>query len=134
MSWSEEVGQGSELRRFQGCRHMFQRLYWRPVSLDAGGCGAGAALLTRSLSVAEVALEEKGFKAESALVDQMELPKGVGDDHGLRPFPRSDAVGAVGELGLLGQGFRSRLATSQMEEGGTDVNSGQLCCGSNDFG
>lgn len=81
-------------------------------------------LLTRSVRVVELVVGGKGCKAESALVDQMELPKGVGADQGLRVFPRSDAVGAVGELELLGQ--ESPLGMSQMEEG-TVGNSGQLC-------
>lgn len=57
--------------------------------MGAGG-GAGAELLTRSVRVVVLVVEGKGFKAESALVDQMELPKGVAVDQGLRVFPRSD--------------------------------------------
>lgn len=59
----------------------------------------------------------------------MELPNGAVADHGLRPFPRSEAVGAVGELELLGQECReSLLGMSQMEEAvAAVVNSGQLC-------
>lgn len=56
--------------------------------MEAGGDGAG--LLTRSVSGVELVVGEKGCKAESALVDQIELPKGVVADQGLRPFPRSD--------------------------------------------
>lgn len=82
------------------------------------------------MSVVELVVGGKGCKAESALVDQMELPKGVAADQGLRVFPRSDAVGAVGELELLGQECReSLLGMSQMEEAEAEaeVNSGQLC-------
>lgn len=44
------------------------------------------------------------------------------------------AVGAVGELELLGQECRgSLLGMSHIEEEGTLVYSGQLCCGSEDF-
>lgn len=93
--------------------------------MEAGGEGVG--LLTRSVRVVELVGGAKGCKAESALVDQMELPKGVVADQGLRVFPRSDAVGAVGELELLGQECRvSLLGMSHMEEG-TVGNSGQLC-------
>lgn len=89
--------------------------------------GDGAELLTRSVRVVELVVGVKGCKAESALVDQMELPKGVVVDQGLRVLPRSDAVGAVGELELLGQECReSVLGMSQMDEA-TGVNSGQLC-------
>lgn len=78
------------------------------------------------MSVVELVVGGKGCKAESALVDQMELPKGVVADQGLRAFPRSDAVGAVGELELLGQECRdSLLGMSQMDE--AEGNSGQLC-------
>lgn len=100
--------------------------------------------LTRSGSGVELVVAGKGFKAESAPVDQMELPNGVVVDQGLLVFPRSDwnnndrgvcvrtfpggslawrrtraltAVGAVGELELVGQECReSLLFTSQMEE------------------
>lgn len=93
--------------------------------MEAGG--DGAELLTRSVRVVVLVVGANGCKAESALVDQMELPKGVVVDQGLRVFPRSDAVGAVGELELLGQECReSVLGMSQMDEG-TVVNSGQLC-------
>lgn len=47
-------------------------------------------LLTRSVKVVVLVVGTKGCKAESALVDQMELLKGVGVDQGLRVFPRSD--------------------------------------------
>lgn len=60
----------------------------RVISVVAGGEGAG--LLTRSVRVVELLVGGKGFKAESALVDQMELPKGVVVDQGLRVVPRSD--------------------------------------------
>ena len=132
--------------------------------MEAGG--DGAELLTRSVRVVAFVVGAKGCKAESALVDQMELLYGVVVDQGLRVFPRSDfrkkektqksftivsnrkgicelhqhqirdltAVGAVGELELLGQEWReSLLDMSQMEEG-TVGNSGQLCWGSDDFG
>ena len=56
--------------------------------MDTGGDGAG--LLTRSVRVVELVVEGKECKVESALVDQMELPKGVVVDQGLRAFPRSD--------------------------------------------
>lgn len=56
--------------------------------MEAGGDGAG--LLTRSVRVVELVAGGKGCKAESALVDQMELPKGVVADQGLRAFPRRD--------------------------------------------
>lgn len=94
----------------------------------AGG-GDGAELLTRSVRGVEVVVGGKGFKAGSALVDQMELPKGVVVDHGLRPFPRSDVVEAGVELGVLVQECRGSvgLGMSQMEEGTVVVNSGQLC-------
>lgn len=93
--------------------------------VDAGGEGAG--LVTRSVSVVELVVGGKGCKAESALVDQMELPKGAVADHGLRDDPSRDAVGAVGELELLGQECReSLLGMSQMEEVEVEVNSGQL--------
>lgn len=69
----------------------------------------------------------KGCNAESALVDQMELPNGVVADQGLWVFPRSDAVGAVGELELLGQECRDSLLGMSQIEDGTVVNSGQLC-------
>lgn len=122
----------------------------------AGG-GDGAELLTRSVRGVEVVVGGKGFKAGSALVDQMELPKGVVVDHGLRPFPRSDygekklnkimnrkseylraasrhrkaltVVEAGVELGVLVQECRGSLGLgmSQIEEGTAVVNSGQLC-------
>lgn len=60
----------------------------RLISVEAGGDGVG--LLTRSVSGVGLVVGEKGCKAESALVDQIELPKGVVADQGLRPFPRSD--------------------------------------------
>lgn len=60
----------------------------RLISVEAGADGVG--LLTRSVSGVELVVGEKGCKAESALVDQIELPKGVVADQGLRPFPRSD--------------------------------------------
>lgn len=56
--------------------------------MGAGGNGAG--LLTKSVSVVELVVVGKGFKAESALVDQIELPNGVVADQGLGVFPRSD--------------------------------------------
>lgn len=56
--------------------------------MEAGGDGAG--LLTRSVRVAELVVGGNGCKAESALVDQMELLKGVVADQGLRAFPRND--------------------------------------------
>lgn len=127
MPLSEELGQGSELRLLHGWRHMFHGMYGRPISVEGDG-GGWAEPATRSVRAAEPVVGEKGFKAESALVDQMELPKGVVVDHGLEPFPRSDAVGAVGELELLGQECRgSLLCISQMEGGETVVNSDQLC-------
>lgn len=59
----------------------------RLISVVAGGDGAG--LFTRSVRVV-LGGGEKGCSAGSALVDQMELPKGVVVDQGLRPFSRSD--------------------------------------------
>lgn len=56
--------------------------------MEAGGDGVG--VVTRSVRVVELVGGAKGCKAESALVDQMELPKGVAADQGLRVFPRSD--------------------------------------------
>lgn len=56
--------------------------------MEAGGDGAG--LFTRSGRVVVLLAGAKGCKAESALVDQMELPKGAVADQGLRAFPRSD--------------------------------------------
>lgn len=47
-------------------------------------------LLTKSVRAAELVVAGKGFKAESALVDQMEFPNGVVVDQGLLVFPRSD--------------------------------------------
>lgn len=59
----------------------------------------------------------------------MELLKGVVADQGLRVVPRREAVGAVGELELLGQdGMESQMG------GETGLNSGQLDEGSDDFG
>lgn len=49
-----------------------------------------AALLTKSVRAVELVVAGKGFKAESALVDQMEVPNGVVVDQGLLAFPRSD--------------------------------------------
>lgn len=60
----------------------------RVISAVAGGDGAG--LVTKSVRVVELVVGGKGFKVESALVDQMELPKGAVADQGLREFPRSD--------------------------------------------
>lgn len=56
--------------------------------MEAGGDGVG--LATRSVRVVELVVGGKGCKAESALVDQMELPKGVVADQGFRAFPKSD--------------------------------------------
>lgn len=60
----------------------------RLISAGAGGETAGP--LTRSVRAAGLVAAGKGFKAESALVDQMELPNGVLVDQGLLVFPRSD--------------------------------------------
>lgn len=60
----------------------------RLISVEAGGDGAG--LLTKSVRVVELVVGGKACKAESALVDQMELPNGAVADQGLRVFPRSD--------------------------------------------
>lgn len=49
-----------------------------------------AAPLTKSLRAVELVVAGKGFKAESALVDQMELPNGVVVDQGLLVFPKRD--------------------------------------------
>lgn len=49
-----------------------------------------AAPLTKSVRAVELVVAGKGFKAESALVDQMELPNGLVVDQGLLVFPRSD--------------------------------------------
>lgn len=92
----------------------------------AGGDGAG--LLTNSGRVVELVVGGKECNAESAFVDQMELPNGVVADQGFRVLPRSDAVGAVGEPEVLGQEFgETLLGMSQMDAEGTAVNSGQLC-------
>lgn len=90
------------------------------------GAGPGARSDVRGEEPAADVAEGNGLRAESALVDQMELPKtGVVLDQGL--LPRSDAVGAVGELELLGQECKESLVgTSQMEED-TGVKSGQVC-------
>lgn len=98
--------------------------------MAAGGGGGddddGAGTPPRSLSAAGPPGRGNGWSAESALVDQMELPKGVVVDHGLRPPPRREEVGAVGELELLGHECRESLVgVSQMEE--AELNSGQLC-------
>lgn len=122
----------------------------RLISAEAGGEVGG--LLTKSVRAAELVVAGKGFKAESALVDQMEFPNGVVVDQGLLVFPRSDwggkkrekrlckcspgrrrrrlraltAVGAVEGPELLCQECReSLLETSQMEE--TEGISDQLC-------
>lgn len=58
------------------------------MSVEVEGVGAG--LLTRSVRAGELGAGENGCKDESALVDQIELLKGVGADHGIRLFPRSD--------------------------------------------
>lgn len=49
-----------------------------------------AAPLTKSVRAVELVVAGKEFKAESAPVDQMELPNGVVVDQGLLVFPRSD--------------------------------------------
>lgn len=56
--------------------------------MGAGEGGAG--LLTRSVRVVELVDGGKECKAESPLVDQMELLNGVVVDHGLREFPKID--------------------------------------------
>lgn len=60
----------------------------RLISVGAGAGGAG--WLTRSVRVVELVDGAKECKAESPLVDQMELPNGVVADHGLRVFPKID--------------------------------------------
>lgn len=60
----------------------------RLISAEAGG--DVAALLTKSVRAVELVVAGKGFKAESAPVDQMELPNGLVVDQGLLVFPRSD--------------------------------------------
>lgn len=58
------------------------------ISAEAGGEVVGP--LTKSVRAVELVAAGKGFKAESALVDQMELPNGMVVDQGLLVFPRSD--------------------------------------------
>lgn len=101
------------------------------MSLEADGDEVG--LLTRLVRVDELVVGAKECKVESAL-DQMELPNvDVVGDQGLRAFPRSDEVGVVGELELLGQERRgSLLGLSQMEE--DTEGKGQHCWGSGGFG
>ena len=55
--------------------------------------GEAGPLLTRSLRVVELVDGVNECRAESPLVDQMELPKGVVVDHGLRVFPKIDCNG-----------------------------------------
>lgn len=89
MPLSEELGHGSELRLLRLGPHRLQRWKLRLISVAAGGDGAG--LFTRSGRAVELLVGgAKGCRAESALVDQMELLKGVVADQGLRLFPRSD--------------------------------------------
>lgn len=83
---SEELGQGSELRLLKVGRHTLHG--FQLTSAAAGGDGAG--LLTRSDRAVGLVAGGKGCKAESPLVDQIEVLKGVVADQGLRPFPRID--------------------------------------------
>lgn len=58
--------------------------------ISAEAVGDVEAPLTKSVRAVELVVAGKGFKAESALADQMELPNGVVVDQGLLVFPRSD--------------------------------------------
>lgn len=58
--------------------------------ISAETVGDVVAPLTKSGRAVELVVAGKGFKAESALVDQMEFPNGVVVDQGLLVFPRSD--------------------------------------------
>lgn len=96
------------------------------MAAGSGGGDDGAGTPPRSVSAVEPDGGGNGCSAESALVDQMELLKGVVADQGLRPEPSREAVGVVGEAELLGHECRESLVgVSQMEE--AELNSGQLC-------
>lgn len=71
----------------------------RLISVGAGVDGAG--VLTRSVRDGEFVDGEKECKAESPLVDQMELPKGVVVDQGFRVFPKMDYTSRDGKRILV---------------------------------
>lgn len=91
MALSGELGQGSELRLLRVGRQALQGLKVLLISVEAVG-DDGVGLLTRLVRAAELVDGEKGCSVESALVDQMELLKGVVADHGLQAFPRNDCA------------------------------------------
>lgn len=95
LSLSEELGQGSELRRLRVGGHALQGLKVRLISTEAGEDGAG--LLTRFVRAVELVGGGKGCSGKSVLVDQMELLYGVGANQVLLVFSRSDCTQTQGE-------------------------------------